>query len=703
MIESKARNSGSFNQNAENITAPEVVDDDGKTHVKTPLLNTLFAGKYLILEVLGEGGMSVVYLARHEALNKLVAIKTLHTHLMSKTSSLMRFKQEAQAASRLQHPGIVAMHDYGITEDGTPYLVMDYLSGESLAELLHKIKSLPNADALNIFKQTTAAIAHAHERGVVHRDIKPSNIMLNFDEHNIVNVQIVDFGVAKLVESDEAAKLTQTGESLGSPLYMSPEQCLGQQLDVRSDIYSFGCVMYEALMGVPALASDSVFKTMMKHIHDMPASFKDIRPEAKNLAGLERIVFKALAKEPAKRYQRMVDVLADLNNLHEHQGIARNIIHKFELTGLRQTTKSLNFMVASSLMTGALMLFGTNFVLSTLSNVSTAPNLQAEAPVWSSYRDKMAISPSESESKQRGLGSLQNLIIESDEQAVRDANPIQFGTKQLELAFERRSKAAAERNLHHYDGAMSDYVASIDSINKHIDRTKDMERSNAYNNLMLAYIGKGDCEYFNAVPDYKSAGEDYTKAINIIRRLKNELIWMDLSTTDQLQVFLRNADCYFLQGDYNRASTAREAAFSMLRSVNKSIQDPNYKTLTDSKIAEEMFRKNKLQDAKSLYEVALQDWIKGGTNFDREQAIAAGRLAEINDLLDSNQPIDNNKKPDAYTRFDELASRMATFNPEKLRSQFFAAAYQRYAYYLWHRNDFAKSLRMHELSKKYSA
>jgi hypothetical protein len=170
-----------------------------------------------------------------------------------------------------------------------------------------------------------------------------------------------------------------------------------------------------------------------------------------------------------------------------------------------------------------------------------------------------------------------------------------------------------------------------------------------------------------------------------------------------LQVFLRNADCYFMQADYNRAGTAREAAFSMLRSVNRSIRDPNYKTLTDSKIAEEMFHKNKLQDAKRLYEVALQDWTKGGSNFEREQTIAAGRLAEINDQLDSNQPMDNNNKQDVYARFDELASRSATSNPEQRRSQFFSDAYQRYAYYLWHRNDFAKSLRMHELSKKYSA
>jgi serine/threonine protein kinase len=698
MIESKTRDSGGFNQNAESITAPDVVDDGDKTHVKTPLLNTLFAEKYLILEVLGEGGMSVVYLARHEALNKLVAIKTLHTHLMSKTSSLMRFKQEAQAASRLQHPGIVAMHDYGITEDGTPYLVMDYLSGESLAELLHKIKSLPNADALNIFKQATDAIAHAHERGVVHRDIKPSNIMLNFDERNNLNVKIVDFGVAKLVESEEAAKLTQTGESLGSPLYMSPEQCLGQQLDVRSDIYSFGCVMYEALMGVPALASDSVFKTMMKHIHDMPASFKDVRPETKHIDGLERIVFKALAKEPAKRYQKMTDMLADLNGLHEDHGLAQKIIHKFELTGLRKTTKSLNFMVASFLMTAALILFGTNFILSTLSTVSTAPKLQAEGPIWSPYLDKPA--PAETERTRLGLGSLQNLIIESDEQAVRDANPNQFSTKQLELAFESRSKAGAERNLHHYDGAVSDYVASIDYINKYVNRTKDILRADSYKNLMLAYIGKGDCEYFNAVPDYKSAGEDYRKAINIIRKLKNELIWLDLAPNDQLQLFLRNADCYFMQGDYSRANAARETDLSMLRSGKRPIKDASYKDLTDSKIAEEMFRTNKLQDAKSLYELALQDWTNGGINFERNQAISAGRLAEINDLLDSKQ-LDGNKQTDVYARFDELASNLATINPAQLRSQFFSDAYQRYACYLWHRNDFAKSLRMHDLSKRY--
>ncbi len=699
MIQSKERDSGGFNQNAESTTAPEAVGDNANTpSVQNSLINTLFAEKYLIREVLGEGGMSIVYLARHEALNKLVAIKTLHTHLMSKTTSLMRFKQEAQAASRLEHPGIVAIHDYGITEDGTPYLVMDYVQGESLGDLLNRIKSLPNADALNIFKQTTAAIAHAHQRGVVHRDIKPSNIMLNFDERNSLTVKIVDFGVAKLVEGEDA-KLTQTGESLGSPLYMSPEQCLGQQLDVRSDIYSFGCVMYEALLGVPALASDSVFKTMMKHIHDMPPSFKEVRRDLKHLGALERIVFKAIAKEPGKRYQKMDDILADLNNLHEEQGLAQRIVQSFELTGLRKTTKSLNFMVASSLLIGALILIGAQYILNALSTVSTTPNLQSEAVIWQRFADKGNVEQvqKDSEEKQMVLGSLQNLALESDEQAVRKSDPNSFSTKQLELAFERRSKGATERNQRHYDTAQSNFVASIDYISKFVDQTKDIQRANALNNLMLAYIGKADCEYFNAIPDYVNAAEDYGKAVELLSKLKTSNIWVELPPNEQLHMLFRTADCYFMKGNYAESTNARHWVPDLMRSSDRAIKDASYKRLTYSKIAEENFRSHRLADAKGLYEMAFQEWTRNGENFEREQAIAAGRLAEIKESLNIDPQID------VYTQFIDLATKLSLTNPEKLRSPFFSNAYQSYAHYLWQHGKFVKAFQMHDLAQKYGS
>ncbi len=699
MIQSQERDSGGFNQNAESTTAPEVVGDKANTPpAQNALINTLFAEKYLILEVLGEGGMSIVYLARHEAMNKLVAIKTLHTHLMSKTTSLMRFKQEAQAASRLEHPGIVAIHDYGITEDGTPYLVMDYVQGESLGDLLNRIKSLTNADALNIFKQTAAAISHAHQRGVVHRDIKPSNIMLNFDEHNSLTVKIVDFGVAKLVEGEDA-KLTQTGESLGSPLYMSPEQCLGQQLDVRSDIYSFGCVMYEALLGVPALASDSVFKTMMKHIHDMPPSFKEVRRDLKHLGALERIVFKAMAKEPGKRYQKMDDILADLKNLHEEQGLAQRIVQSFELTGLRKTTKSLNFMVASSLLIGALILIGAQYILNVLSTVSTPPNLQSEPVIWPRFADQGNVEQvqKDPEEKQMVLGSLQNLVIESDEQAVRKSDPNSFSTKQLELAFERRSKGATERNQRHYDTAQSDFVASIDYISRFVDRTKDIQRANALNNLMLAYVGKADCEYFNAIPDYVKAAEDYGKAVDLLSNLKNSNIWVNLAPNEQLHMLFRHADCYFMKGNYVEANKARHSVPDLMRTSDRALKDASYKSLTYSKIAEENFRSNRLPDAKGLYEIAFQEWTRNGENFEREQAMAAGRLAEIKDSLSIDPQID------VYTQFIDLATKLSRTNPEKLRSPFFSNAYQSYAHYLWQHGKFVKAFQMHDLAQKYGS
>ena len=189
-------------------------------------------------------------------------------------TSKKRFQLEAEAASCLKHPNIIAVYDYGIAPTGQPYLVMEYLVGESLADLIKRDKNIEQRRVVKIFIQACDALSHAHKKGVIHRDLKSSNIMLVEQEDKSDIVKVLDFGIAKLMPASGKLpqNLTQTGEVFGSPIYMSPEQCLGQTLDQRSDIYSMGTMLYEALTGVPPLVGNTIVDTMQMHVGTKPAA-----------------------------------------------------------------------------------------------------------------------------------------------------------------------------------------------------------------------------------------------------------------------------------------------------------------------------------------------------------------------------------------------------------------------------------------------
>jgi serine/threonine protein kinase len=280
------------------------------------LVGTLFAQKYQVLEFLGRGGMSVVYKARHLMMNKDVALKVLHSHLCNDSASIRRFKQEALAVSALTHANIVAVHDFGSDENKTPFLVMDFIEGISLSQKIKTGGPLSLDSFLTIMAQVTSALEHAHQHGVVHRDLKPSNIMVSSSSGK-ESVKIVDFGIAKIVASgsDSAQQLTQTGELFGSPLYMSPEQCNGTPLDRRSDIYSLGCVMYEALSGKPPYIGENVFETINKHLNETPPPLEAEQLDADVTRKLELIVLKCMAKAPADRYQSAAEIESALRSL----------------------------------------------------------------------------------------------------------------------------------------------------------------------------------------------------------------------------------------------------------------------------------------------------------------------------------------------------------------------------------------------------
>jgi tetratricopeptide (TPR) repeat protein len=216
----------------------------------------------------------------------------------------------------LTHPNIVAVFEHGKTVDAAPYMVMNYIAGTNLAQYVRQHGALPETDAVKVFIDIAEALDYAHHQNLIHRDLKPSNVIITGDnEQKTLGAHLVDFGIAKAMTATMARDtqdLTKTGEVFGSPAYMSPEQCLGFRLDARSDIYSFGCLMYEAITGNPPVSDENPVRIVVKQLSDKPTSWTNT-PAGKPLKGLEAIVFRCLEKDKEERYQTVADLLKDLN------------------------------------------------------------------------------------------------------------------------------------------------------------------------------------------------------------------------------------------------------------------------------------------------------------------------------------------------------------------------------------------------------
>jgi tetratricopeptide (TPR) repeat protein len=243
----------------------------------------------------------------------MVAIKVLHQHLSLNTQTLKRFEQEAQTASTLAHPNIVGIIDYGTSPQ--PYIVMEYLEGRSLQEVLESSNGLPVSRSIAIGQAVCSALQAAHSRGVVHRDIKPSNIAIIGDPDNTASVKVLDFGISKLLDADgnSGGGISRTGDTIGSPPYMSPEQWTGKEVDTRTDIYALGCLLYEVLTGKTAFSADTVMELMEKHFTELPEGIVAVRPDLPDVEALDSIVFKAISKSPAERYGSVEELAADLD------------------------------------------------------------------------------------------------------------------------------------------------------------------------------------------------------------------------------------------------------------------------------------------------------------------------------------------------------------------------------------------------------
>ncbi len=273
-----------------------------------PLIGTICDGTYEILSRVGKGGMGSVYRAHHRHLDRLVAIKILRGQLAQNPSAVQRFRQEARSLSLLSHPNIVHCYAFGIHEDHC-FLAMDFVDGTTLQDEVAEHGPLNEERFFRIFHQALSALAHAHANGIIHRDLKPDNIMLVRENNERDIVKLVDFGIAK-VSTDVrtmSQELTQSGGIVGSPLYMSAEQCSGKPLDARSDLYSLGCVMYFALTGSPPFASESLVDIVRQHVES------DSEPLPERVSGaVSNLIETAMAKQPTDRFTSAIEMDAAL-------------------------------------------------------------------------------------------------------------------------------------------------------------------------------------------------------------------------------------------------------------------------------------------------------------------------------------------------------------------------------------------------------
>lgn len=295
----------------EHLKPPDPLSDPAL--LQAPLPTEEFADRYEILSRVGQGGMGMVYKVRHRQKKELEALKVLHSHLLTDLESKRRFEQEASSCKGLSHRNVLAVHEFGFSKHGQPFMTMEFLDGKSLSSILNEQGRLELRYFINVFTQICDGLHHAHMQGLVHRDIKPGNIMICKNKDlGVELVKIVDFGIAKhhMVRNQE--QITPTGNVLGSPAYIAPEQCAGAEADPRSDVYSLGCVMYESLTGQPPFFHDNPIKVLMMQLSEPTPPFALTCPELDLPAELEEVIMRCLEKDPVARYQTAEDVAVDL-------------------------------------------------------------------------------------------------------------------------------------------------------------------------------------------------------------------------------------------------------------------------------------------------------------------------------------------------------------------------------------------------------
>ncbi|MCA9814893.1 MAG: protein kinase [Candidatus Obscuribacterales bacterium] len=292
---------------------------DGQEAILDERIGSIYAERYEILSLIGSGTGGAVYKARHKFMGKMVAIKIMHPEQMNNIDLIQRFRQEAATVSILKHENIVSVTDFGLTESGDAFMIMEYCDGVGLDTILNEHGYLRAQLAVPIFRQICTGMAEAHKNGILHRDLKPSNVLISKFGSSSMRVQIADFGTAKVLSNQGGLGApvveTKIGQIFGTPLYMSPEQCQGKNLSKAADIYSLGCLMYQTLTGQPPINGDDYVDVMYKHVNCEPTNIAQTEASGDVPAFLQGIVMKAIRKDPGMRYQSMEELKSYLDGI----------------------------------------------------------------------------------------------------------------------------------------------------------------------------------------------------------------------------------------------------------------------------------------------------------------------------------------------------------------------------------------------------
>ncbi|MBX9669625.1 MAG: protein kinase [Candidatus Obscuribacterales bacterium] len=474
-----------------------------------------------IQTVIGHGGMGSVYKVLEKSSGRTLAIKLMKDELVKDSVSVKRFEQEVQACMDLSHPNLIDVHGFGRTSDGQPYLIMDYLDGKNLQELLAAEGLLEVDRALAIFISVCSAISAAHEQGIVHRDLKPSNIMIVKDETiQEEKVKVVDFGIARVVNADPkmAQSLTSTGEIFGSPLYMSPEQCKGEEVDSRSDIYSLGCVFYETLSGKPPFQGKNPIQTILKHLNeDEPESL--VSKKLGVSQALNNVLLKCLAKDPRDRYANVDELRRDLKYLRA--GLEPNVKvvrSKRKRPKEQRILRFLQICLATLIgITVAYFVFLYTFRPADINSLTQAINQNPNDA--ESYFSRAKLYADDGQSRE----------------ALSDLNMAIGIQPNFYLALKHRARI--HTNLKEYQKAIADATAAIALFPK----------------LEMAYIERARTYWY--LHDYENAIKDCSKSLEL-----NPKNWRN----NRIPALYNRAECYVTIGKYQPALKDCQEALSLM-------------------------------------------------------------------------------------------------------------------------------------------
>ncbi len=474
--------------------------------------------------------MSVVYKGVYEPLDQPVAIKILKSHLVSDLPTFQRFQQEAKTAGALEHPNIVAVYDFGVTDQGVPYLVMELVNGESLLKLVRSQTPFPINIALRIFSQTADALDYTHQRGVIHRDIKPSNMLVQNFGTGQETVKILDFGIAKLqnYQGNPAANLTRTGEVFGTPLYISPEQAMGKPVDLRADIYSLGCVMYETVTGQPPFNGPTAFDVIRLQCTVKHTPIYASRAVSEVPPSLVAAIDRCMEKTADLRYQSMQELLA---TLHQAQ-MEREYLKRATKDGHDPQTVLADLVRQSGLVeqptAAAPELL--KIAASAVSPTAAAPSMRAQTPVRLRAADlQMPRMPARMPLRVwtiliSGLAGMLAgaVILMNNHAAPPSASPSQSqalesetaGSKDNGLHLDAEIQSVREQALNAYD--QGNFTLALDQITKALSVARDQ-----HDTVAAGLLLSDQCMIFVAMKRIQDALDSGTASLKILDEKPN--------------------------------------------------------------------------------------------------------------------------------------------------------------------------------------